>query len=381
VRLQAPHLSSRTRDHALAAVATVLQVLVITTGDAGRPAAAAGTALTALGLAQGLLLFVPRHRPGLVAAAICLGYAGQAALVGVLLPAAPWVALVQLSARTRRARAVGPDLALLAVGWAAGAWSRPASAGSIPLLAAVTASLVLAGAVVSARRANAEALAGQRAEAEQQHRTQERLVLARELHDSIGHGLSTIAVQSSAARMALDAGQEDRARQSLAAVESSSRAAMREMRDLLSVLRARDAELQPAAGVAELPAVVDRVRESGVAARLTVSAGVDQLSTGTQATVYRIVQEGLTNVVRHAWGGWAEAEVSVEGDQVIVSVQDGGARQESPAGVLDHGGGSGLAGLRERVQLVGGTLEAGPIADHGGWRLTARLPATGQEAT
>jgi len=241
---------------------------------------------------------------------------------------------------------------------------------------------VLAGAVTSARRARAEALAGRRAEAAQRLASQERLALARELHDSIGHGLSTIAVQSSAARMALEAGQAETARRALAAVESGSRAAMREMRELVSVLRGPEADLAPTVGLADLPAMVERIRQAGVAARLEVAPGLEGLSTGTQATVYRIVQEGLTNVVRHASGAWAEARVTVEGQQVVISIEDGGGRPTSPVVAFESNGGSGygLAGLRERVHLVGGTLDAGPAVEVPGWRLTARLPATVQEA-
>jgi signal transduction histidine kinase len=372
-------IAARTADYALIAVATLLQVAGASTGGGRALGVAAGLLVGGLGLLQGLLLLVRRRRRAAVVA-VCLVYAAQAFVGGALLPAAPWVALVRLTAASGATRALAAALLLLAAGMGLGSVSRPASAGGVPLLAAVTAAMVLTGGLVSARRARAEALAGRRAEAQQRLASQERLALARELHDSIGHGLSTIAVQSSAARMALDAGQTETARRALSAVESGSRAAMRDMRDLVSVLRGPEADLAPAVGLADLPAVVERIRQAGVAARLEVAPGLEVLSSGTQATVYRIVQEGLTNVVRHAPGAWAEASVTVEGEQVVVCIEDGGTRQPSPVVAVEPSGGSGygLAGLRERVHLVGGTLEAGPTVP--GWRLTARLPVTVQEA-
>jgi signal transduction histidine kinase len=354
------------------AAATLLQVAAVTTGGGTSPARAAETLVAALGLLQGLLLLAMRRRPGLAAIAVCVGYAGQAALAGTVLPAAPWVALVGLTAVPGAARMLAVALVALGAGFGLGAISRPASAGTLPLLVAVTAVLVLAGVVRSARQARAGALAAQREEAKQRLASQERLALARELHDAIGHGLSTIAVQSSAARMALDAGRADSALRALSAVESSSRATMREMRELVTVLRGPAADLAPRSGLDDLPALVERIRESGVAARLSVADGLQGLPAGTQATVYRIVQEGLTNVVRHAAGAWAEAGVEREGNTVVVAVQDGGGRVVPPAAADGAAGGYGLAGLRERVQLVGGTLDAGPAG--AGWRLSARLP-------
>lgn len=362
--------------YALVAVATLLQAAAVTTGAGGTTNRVLGSVIAGLGLLQGALLLLTRRHAG-VAVTVCATYAAQAALAGTLLPAAPWVALVVLTGVPGSTRMLLTALLALGAGLGLGAWSRPASAGTIPLLLAVTAVLVLAGVVRTTRQARAQALAAQREEAGRRLASQERLALARELHDSIGHGLSTIAVQSSAARMALEAGRTDGALQALSAVESSSRAAMREMRDLVTVLRGPAAELTPASGPADLPALIERVRNSGIAARLDLAPGLERLPSGTRATVYRILQEGLTNVVRHAPGAWAEASVTHEGDAVVVAVLDGGARGATPAAVDRDAGGDGLAGLRERVHLVGGSLDAGPAGT--GWRLTAHLPL--EEAT
>ncbi len=373
----------RAAGYALVVLVTLLQAGAVTTGSREQPEPPlVGSAAVTLGLLQGALLFVLRRGGGRsrgpVAAVICGLYVVQAGLAGAVLPAAPWVALAWLVVgRVSRAWIVA-GLGLLGAGLTLGSFVRPASQGAVPLLAALTAVILLSVAVRVAWRARAEALRARAAEASRRAASQERLALARELHDSIGHGLSAVAVQSSAARMALQAGDGETAARSLAAAEASSRAALREMRDLVAVLRDPDGAIAPTAGLADLDGVLRRTREAGIAASLEVSPDVESLPSGTQATVYRIVQEGLTNVVRHAPGAWARVRVSRDGESLLVDVENGGARG-APSGVDREGPGYGLAGLRERVQLVGGTLQAGAATSGAGWRLTARLPLTPQE--
>ena len=157
--------------------------------------------------------------------------------------------------------------------------------------------------------------------------------------------------------------------------------------ELAYELRDPDGALMPTAGVADLDGVVRRTREAGVAASLVVAADLPSLPRATEVTVHRIVQEGLTNVVRHAPGAWAQVRVGIDGGDLLVEVEDGGARVAPPGSDHDRNGdggkdrnGFGLAGLRERVQLVGGTLQAGPLPAGAGWRLAARLPLASQEA-
>ena len=373
----------RAAGYALVVLVTLLQVGAVATGSRERDEPAlVGPAGGALGLLQGALLLV-LHRGGSrtrgpVAVVVCLLYAVQAGLTGVVLPAAPWLALAWLVVGRASRVWIVAGLGLLGAGLTVGSVVRPGSQGAVPLLGALTAVIVLSVAVRVAWRARAEALRARAAEASRRAASQERLALARELHDSIGHGLSAVAVQSSAARMALQAGDGETAARSLAAAEASSRAALREMRDLVAVLRDPDGAIAPTAGLADLEGVLRRTREAGVAASLEVGPDVEGLPSGAEATVYRIVQEGLTNVVRHAPGAWARVRVSRDGESLLVEVENGGARG-TPSGVDRDGSGYGLAGLRERVQLVGGTLHAGAATSGAGWRLAARLPLAAQE--
>jgi signal transduction histidine kinase len=373
----------RALDAGLVLLVVALQSATVRTGREDPPEPGLlGFASGALGLLQGLLLLAHRRRPGPVAVAVCLLYAVQAAFAGAVLPAAPWLALAWLVSTPAPRRWLAMGVAILGVGMAAGALAHPATQGTVPLLVALTAVIVLAATARTALRARAEALQARAAETARRLASQERLALARELHDSIGHGLSAVAVQSSAARMALEAGDRETAARSVAAVEESSRAALREMRDLVAVLRDADGSLAPTTGLADLDGVLRRTRHAGVAASLEMTGDFGSLPPGMEATVYRIVQEGLTNVVRHAPGAWARVRVAVDGAHLLVDVEDGGVRGAPSGSDRDRGknGGYGLAGLRERVQLVGGTLEAGPLPAGAGWRLAARLPMAPQEA-
>lgn len=202
--------------------------------------------------------------------------------------------------------------------------------------------------------------------------TRERLRIARELHDVVAHSMSVVAVQSGMAEHVL-ASQPERAAAALSAISASSRSALVELRRLLGVLRADDepeGSLAPALGIGDLPALVERVRDTDVAVHLTVTGDPATVSAAVGLTVYRIVQEALTNAVRHDGPG-AAATVSVRcgPDAVDVEVVDDGHGTPTARG----GTGTGLIGMRERVVVFGGDLAAGPLAG-GGWRVAARLP-------
>jgi signal transduction histidine kinase len=198
---------------------------------------------------------------------------------------------------------------------------------------------------------------------------QERLRIARELHDVLGHTISVMGIQAAAVRRRLLPEQRVE-RDALQAVEVAGREAVSELRRLLGLLRAPDAlpDAGALASSARLLAVVEDVRRSGVPVDVEGARVVDGLPPAVALTVIRVVQEGLTNVLRHAPGAAAAVVVRLDGQAVDVSVSDDGP------GAASHDGGFGLVGMRERVSVFGGTLHAGP-GPSGGFLLEARLPA------
>ncbi|WP_246267037.1 sensor histidine kinase [Nonomuraea typhae] len=201
-------------------------------------------------------------------------------------------------------------------------------------------------------------------------RAEERSRIARELHDVIAHHVSVMTVQAAAARKVLTADPE-LAEEALSAIEHIGRKAMAEMRDIVGVLRAGSpAELGPQPGMSALPALVEQMREAGLITRLTVEGDAISVPAGIDLAAYRLVQEGLTNSLRHAGPG-AEAVVTVrhEPRELDVRVEDDG---RGAAGVSARAG-HGLVGIRERVALYGGILSIGPRPG-GGFEVRARFP-------
>ena len=209
--------------------------------------------------------------------------------------------------------------------------------------------------------------------------TEERGRIARELHDIIAHQVSVIAVQTGAAEQTLEQGRSDEVRESLTAIRGAARQALEEMRRLLGVLRQSDdgLALMPQPGLDQVEGLIANARSSGIGAELTVEGTPYPLPTGLDLTAYRIVQESLTNVLKHAGKG-ASARVSVNyGTRLLeISVGDDGA---GPPRELDsiNNGGHGLVGIRERVALYGGDVRVGR-SDAGGFELRVRLPVEDQ---
>lgn len=222
------------------------------------------------------------------------------------------------------------------------------------------------GRTVRARRAFAADQARRLADAAA---ADERLRIARELHDVVGHTMGVIAVKAAiSGHVARD--RPDEAIEALRVIEATSRDALTDLRRMLGVLRAEEeAELHPGRGVAQVPALVERARESGIRASLHVF-GVDELPESVGRSVYRVVQEGLTNVAGHAPG--ARCAVSIEADdrRVRIEVVDDGPATSTHR---REPGGYGLVGIRERAAIHGGTVTAGPRPE-GGFRLTVELP-------
>jgi signal transduction histidine kinase len=220
------------------------------------------------------------------------------------------------------------------------------------------------GRAVRERRAAAAAAARQLVE---RAAVEERLRLARELHDVVSHTLSVIGVKAAVANHVADSRPAE-VRDALAVIETTSREAMTEMRRLLGVLRA-PAELAPLPDLASLPALAERASTAGVQVDLDVRPAAE-LPRSVQLSVYRIVQEAVTNVVKHAAPARCRVLVDSTVDGVRIEVTDDGA---GPVGAAPGGPGHGLIGMRERVGMHGGTFSAGP-SPAGGFAVAASLP-------
>jgi signal transduction histidine kinase len=211
-------------------------------------------------------------------------------------------------------------------------------------------------------------------EAEQELRAQraiadERTRIARELHDVVAHDVSVMVVQAGAAQRVLSQ-RPDRAREALGSIETSGRQALVELRRMLGVLRASDARasIEPQPVLARIGELVEHVRDAGIEAELHVEGEPRGLSAGADLAGYRIVQEALTNVIKHAGATAVEITIRYLPGALELRIRDngGGPRNERPPG---HG----LIGMRERVAMFGGTLTAGK-APEGGFAVAARIP-------
>jgi signal transduction histidine kinase len=205
--------------------------------------------------------------------------------------------------------------------------------------------------------------------------TEERLRLARELHDVVAHAMSVIAVQSGVGAHVANT-QPKEAAKALAAIEATSRAALEELRRLLGVLRQEDepeADLAPVPGLADLDGLLAEVSKAGLAVKLQINGTRPPLPAGVDLSAYRIVQEALTNVVKHAGPAHAQVTIGYRDQEVTVEIIDDGRGAATPASDGPAGTGHGLIGMRERVTAFEGDLEVGPRPG-GGFRVAARLP-------
>jgi len=215
-----------------------------------------------------------------------------------------------------------------------------------------------------------------RAEREREERAdaavaEERARIARELHDVVGHSVSVMTVQASGVRRLLRPDQ-DREREALLVVERTGREALAEMRRMVGVLRRPEEApaLAPQPSLDHVSRLVDQAREAGLPVELRIEGEAILLPAGVDLTAYRLVQEGLTNVVKHAEATRAEVLVEYGDSYLEVTVKDDGKGLGN-----GDGGGHGLVGMRERVSVYGGELDAGPQPG-GGYRMRAKLPLT-----
>jgi signal transduction histidine kinase len=198
---------------------------------------------------------------------------------------------------------------------------------------------------------------------------EERSRIAREMHDVVAHCVSVMVVQSQAAQRLLE-GEQRATRQALGSIETTGRQALTEMRRLLGTLRRTDAELTlvPQPSLRRLEDLIEQVREAGLPVELRVEGEAASLPPGVDLSAYRIVQEALTNTLKHAGPSYAEVVIHYRDDEVEVEVTDDGA------GIGNGGGsGQGMIGMRERVALYGGVLESGKKAG-GGYVVRVQLP-------
>jgi signal transduction histidine kinase len=365
-------------DLLLAAVLTVLAVATLEgQSDGGTPAAA--VVLAILSVAP---LAARRQAPVLVTAVIAAALAGYALAgygdfpSGALGLVIAVFTVAMLRDRLAAAATCAGGMAVVVLAYVSDAsdvvWSQVAQAGVILLVAWILG----ASARRWAREAELAAAAAARAVAE------ERLRIARELHDVVSHHMSVVSLQAGLAAYVVDS-DVPTARQAILTASEAGRDALGEMRRLLGALRTDDDEpatYRPQPGLAQLDALVDRVRGAGLDVEVSVAGAVRDLPPGPDLCAYRMVQESLTNVLKHA--GPARARVSLEyGPRTLtVTVADDGSGAGEPPSrngrrpVLPDG--HGIRGMRERAELYGGVLVAGRSAG-GGFTVRLRLPEDG----
>ena len=306
-----------------------------------------------------------------VVAYSALGYVNGAALVA---PAVALYAAAQ-AVPVRRALALAA-LTLVALMTATGA-ANPfgTTGGGFYLIPALIAAPVFGGIAVSNRRAYVASIT-ERAAAEAERRVdEERLRIARELHDIVAHTMATINVQAGVAEHVL-AENPSAAGDALHAIKTASKDGLRELRAILNLLRQADEgdPAQPAPGLGQLDVLIAGACQAGLPTLLTRAGEQRPLPAAADLAAYRIVQESLTNVIKHA--GPAKATVSLSYEQAAVRIEIADTGRGLTPGLNGAGIGHGLIGMRERAASVGGTLEA-RAGRAGGFVVTARLPAEG----
>jgi signal transduction histidine kinase len=235
------------------------------------------------------------------------------------------------------------------------------------------------------RREQAERRAREQLAEARRARSEERLGISRELHDVVAHTLSVIAVQAGVASFVIGTRPEEAAR-ALSSIEQTSRSALNEMRALLGVLRdeetgtrngagpgTRDAALVPAPGLADLDSLAERTGEAGVRVDLSIRGERPRLPAGLDLAAYRVIQEAVTNVIKHAATDRCRVAVGYQEDALTLEVTDNGSGGATSGGSELLVAGNGIIGMRERAAMYGGEARAAPLPG-GGFRVTARFP-------
>jgi signal transduction histidine kinase len=379
------------RDSAVRDAVTALVVTVVLTYGAygeshpqrpddqvlnGHHAPAAPAAAYLLVVAACLVLAAKRRYPlGVLAAstAAVMAYSALGYVNGSVI-LAPGLALYWAAkARPARESLAAAAVTLIGLGAAAAA-GNPFGifGGGFILIPAEVAVAVIAGIAVRNRAAYVQ----QRAQDEARRRVdEERLRIARELHDVVAHTMSTINVQAAMAAHVL-AEQPAMAAEALQVIRLASKDGLRELRVILNLLRQADEgdPVQPVPGLGQLEGLVARARGGGLPVTVRQWGGARRLAAPVDLTAYRIIQESLTNVIRHAGAATAAVVIGYEPSELRISVTDTGSGPGTGPGAGGGSGGLGLIGMRERAAAVGGTVECG-AGVAGGFRVSAVLPA------
>jgi signal transduction histidine kinase len=377
-------------DALLAAVVGAVNLAVAVTSDTAGTGRTPWRPLDALGfllLALGPLALVARRRWPLgvlaVVEAASLAYSARTYPEGGT-GLAVFVALYTVAAMERRRLVVAAAAAVtvaLAVVTELTFYRETMFEGEPLYGAVVMLAAVFLGEAVRNRRAyvaelrdRAERAERTREEEARRRVDEERMRIARELHDVVSHSIGVISVQAGVAAHLLER-RPDKAGEALATIRQASDEALDELHAMLGVLRQPDgrAPLAPAPGLAQLDALVAMAEGAGLRVEVDAS-GAAHLPPAVDLACYRIVQESLTNVVRHAAASSVTVTVAADGDTLVVEVTDDGPG--APGAGNGNGTRQGIVGMRERARALGGTLEAGPRPE-GGFRVSARLPAMG----
>src|SRR5829696_7134152 len=374
----------RPTDLAVAALVAVAQLGLTTLAAHRQPDRQALDLLAYLLLVAGPVALVWRWRsPALVLGVVmatsvlyfALGYPYGPAWLALIV--AFWTAVTGGARRAAWATAL---VGLAAYYTLAPVFDRGAPVASLPVVAAHLGwLLVVLTAAEVALAARQRRLAAERSRAEEARRRagEERMRIARELHDVLAHNISLINVQAGVALHLMDE-QPGQSRSALVAIKQASNDALGELRSVLDVLRQGNEAppRAPASGLAQLDSLVAGAGATGLEVRTRVEGLPRPLPAGTDLAAFRIVQESLTNVTRHAGPASATVLVRYGNDDLTVQVDDDG---RGPAAAAGPGTGNGIRGMRERVAALGGELTTGPRPG-GGFRVQARLPLDEGEA-
>jgi signal transduction histidine kinase len=331
-----------------------------------------------LGAASMALGFRRRYPVGVLA--FCLAatlWAGQLSAHGLI-----WIGLIAAFVNAEIARKRVAAIASLVIGYLASFWpiwqiGDPGHASAEVALAAAAWMLILLGVaeLVRSRRQRAAAIAHSRLEQSRRQASEERMRIARDVHDVLAHNISVINVQANTALHLMDR-QPERAREALTSIHEVSRQALAELRSVLGVLRSDGeyAPTRPSAGLAQLGDLASAVGQAGLAVGVLVEGTERLLPTEADLAAYRIVQEALTNTTRHSASRAAEVLIRYAPAGLLVQVDDPGPARALPASAPPPGSGNGITGMTERAQALGGWLSAGRQPG-GGFRVAAWLPA------
>jgi signal transduction histidine kinase len=381
------NLSPRATDAGVALAVAVAMTLIISVAHEEGATRSPDALAYLLGLTVAALLLARRSHPMLVlvgsVGALMIYYALDYPAFSPAVPLAAAAYSAAVAGRIVLAAAIVGGLVIFGAGWQnLGEGTSLASVIGTNTLAdaALLAAVLLLGEAVRNRRGWSDEVRRrlQRAEEDREREAArrveaERLRIARELHDVMAHTIAAVNVQAGVAADGIDDA-PDETRAALRTIREQSREAMAELRATVGLLRggAADAPRDPAPGLAQLESLVRTATAAGLRVDVSVAGTARPLPGAIDLTVYRIVQESLTNVIRHAHASAAAVLVRYEANAILVQVNDDGRGGHDRASAAN--GGHGLDGMRERAAAVGGALRAGP-APGGGFRVQARLPA------